>query len=188
MAIVLCGYVGYKVTDDLSLYAKVVMQFDDVQSAWLGTLLLYVRPVVGVAAGFLADWSRAATWLIAGFLSSLVGAIVIATGVIAPTTLVVFYFAMFATCIGVYAIRSLYFAAMQEGKIPLEVTGTAVGLISVVGYTPDIFMGPVMGYFLDNSPGESGHQQLFWLLAGFSVAGLLASIVFRILTRKTTAR
>ncbi len=180
MAIVLCGYVGYKTTDDLTLFASDVMKFDDVRSAQIGTLLLYVRPVIGVIAGFLADRSRSATWIIAGFAMMLLGSVVIASGVIDEGTYVTFWLSLLVTCVGVYAIRSLYFAAMQEGKIPLAITGTAIGLISVIGYTPDIFMGPVMGEFLDKSPGELGHQHLFWFLTCFSAMGLVASLVFRL--------
>ena len=179
MVIVLCGYVGYKVTDDLALYANEVMLLDEVRSAQIGTLLLYLRPVVGVAAGLLADWTRSATWIVFGFVCAMLGAIVIGTGVIGPGRYVLFFFALSCVCVGVYAIRSLYFAAMQEGDIPLSVTGTAIGLISVVGYTPDIFMGPLMGRLLDPSPGEPGHQNLFWLLTGFAFVGAIAALVFR---------
>ncbi|MCA9211633.1 MAG: MFS transporter [Planctomycetales bacterium] len=186
MAIVLCGYVGFKVTDDLTLYAKEVMFFNEVDSARLGTLLLYLRPVVGVVVGLMADRTRPATWIVTGFALMLVGAIVVGAGVIDRGSYVVFYSTMFATCIGVFAIRSLYFASMQEGKIPLHLTGTSVGLISVVGFTPDIFMGPVMGHLLDSSPGEPGHQYLFWLLAGFSAIGLIASAVFRCISGTAT--
>ena len=68
-------------------------------------------------------------------------------------------------------MRSLYFAVMQKGKIPLILTGTAVGLVSLIGYTPDIFAGPVIGYLLDNSPGLKGFQQVFLMLAIFSLIG-----------------
>lgn len=178
MLIVLCGYVGYKTTDDFSLYAADVMSFNDVSASILGTGLLYFRPIVGVIAGFLADLSRASTWLVAGFGSMLVGSLLIASGLIQPGGYSVFAISLLTTCIGVYAIRSLYFAAMQEGKIPLSVTGTAIGLISVVGYTPDIFMGPVMGKILGKSPGATEHQNLFWFSAVFSVVGLIAAVVF----------
>lgn len=178
MLIVLCGYVGYKTTDDFSLYASEVMNFNSVNAAMLGTGLLYFRPIVGVFAGLMADWSRASTWLVAGFLFMLVGSVLIASGAIRPGGYAMFAISMLTTCVGVYAIRSLYFAALQEGRIPLSVTGTAIGLISVVGYTPDIFMGPVMGEILEASPGAEGHQNLFWFLAVFSGAGLIAAIVF----------
>ena len=85
---------------------------------------------------------------------------------------------------GVYAARSLYFAVMQKGKIPLILTGTAVGLISLIGYTPDIFAGPAYGYLLDNDPGIKGHQNVFWMLAVFSFIGGIAAIYYYKLYRK----
>jgi Na+/melibiose symporter-like transporter len=74
---------------------------------------------------------------------------------------------------------------MEEAGIPLALTGTAVGIISVVGYTPDIFVGPLMGWLLDSSPGPEGHQHLFLVLTGCAVIGLGASVWFRVLIRKT---
>ena len=57
--------------------------------------------------------------------------------------------------VGVYGLRALYFAVMEKGNIPLVYTGTAVGLISIIGYAPDIFSGPLAGYFLDQYPWHS---------------------------------
>jgi len=59
-----------------------------------------------------------------------------------------------------------------------------VGVISLTGYTPDIFAGPLMGYFLDQYPGILGHQYVFVLLVGFAVLGLLASWRFAIISKK----
>ena len=87
----------------------------------------------------------------------------------------IFFSSILIVATGVYAARSLYFAVMQKGRIPLALTGTAVGLISLVGYTPDIFAGPAMGLLLDHSPGEAGHQQVFWMLAVFSFLGGIAA-------------
>jgi Na+/melibiose symporter-like transporter len=86
--------------------------------------------------------------------------------------------AVIGASLGIFALRGLYYAIMQEGKVPLAFTGSAVGMVSVVGYTPDIFMGPVMGYLLDEFPGPLGHQRVFLVVAGFALAGLAASAVF----------
>jgi sugar phosphate permease len=88
---------------------------------------------------------------------------------------------------GVYAFRTLYFSAIQEGEIPLQVTGTAVGLISLIGFTPDIFMGPAMGFLIDNSPGELGFQKVFLMLAIFALIGLLASVFFYRINKPNTS-
>ena len=178
MIIILCAYVGYKITDIFSLYAKEVMLYDEIESAKVGAYLLYIRPVIGVAIGFLADRTRTSLMMILGFITMLVGAFIFSSGVIEPSMNLIFLLSLLITATGVYAFRTLYFAAMQEGHIPLAVTGTAVGLISLIGYTPDIFMGPAMGYLLDSYTGETGHQYVFMMLSVFSLVGLIASIVF----------
>lgn len=187
MVIILCAYVGYKITDVFSLYAKEVMLYNEVRSAQIATLLLFIRPAVGILIGIIADKSKTTLWLIISFALSILGALLFVSGSIAPNTTFLFLLSILITVSGVYAVRSLYFATMQEGHIPLLVTGTAVGLISLIGYTPDIFAGPLMGVLLDNSPGELGHQHVFIMLTIFSFIGLLASIAFYRLQKKSTS-
>lgn len=185
MIIILCAYVGYKITDIFSLYAKVVMGYTEVEAAKTGTFLLFIRPIVGVAVGFLADRSRASLYLCIGFALSIIGALLFASGYIASSN-PLFFTTIIITAVGVYAARVLYFAVMKEGRIPLALTGTAVGVISFIGYTPDIFAGPMIGYFLDGWKGEQGHAYLFYTLAGFSFVGLLASILYHNFFRSKT--
>jgi hypothetical protein len=175
MIIILCAYVGYKITDIFSLYAQDVMLYNEVESAEVGTFLLFARPIVGVFIGVVADRSRPSLFLLIGFIVALLGSLLFASGMVANVSYFLFLFSIMIVALGVYAIRSLYFAVMQSGKIPLVLTGTAVGLISLIGYTPDIFAGPAMGYFLDASPGLKGHQHVFYMLAVFSFIGGIAA-------------
>ncbi len=184
MIIILCAYVGYKITDVFSLYAQDVMLYDQVQSAQVGTFLLFIRPVIGVSIGFLADRTQTTFWLLVSFVVSFFGALLFATGIISDSATTLFFISILIVASGVYAARSLYFAVMKQGRIPLVLTGTAVGLISLIGYTPDIFAGPAMGYLLDNSPGEEGHQHVFWMLALFSLIGGIAAYYYYRLYRK----
>ena len=79
------------------------------------------------------------------------------------------------TCIAIFGFRGLYFALFEEAKVPMAVTGTAVGFVSVVGYTPDIFVTFVAGVLIDASPGLTGHQHFFYFLSAFAALGLIAS-------------
>ena len=178
MIIILCAYVGYKITDVFSLFAQDVMLYDQVQSAQVGTFLLFIRPVVGVFIGVLADRTKVTFWLVISFVVSVFGALLFAAGIISASDTALFFLSILIVATGVYAARSLYFAVMQRGQIPLVLTGTAVGLISLIGYTPDIFAGPAMGYLLDESPGATGHQHVFWMLAVFSLIGGIAALVY----------
>ena len=76
-------------------------------------------------------------------------------------------------------MRVLYYAVMPKGRIPLIYTGTAVGIISVIGYTPEIFFGPLTGRIIDKNPGEIGFQYVFAIMAGFALVGLITSIIFK---------
>tara|TARA_B100000809_G_C15088592_1_gene512358 strand:- start:1019 stop:1702 length:684 start_codon:yes stop_codon:yes gene_type:complete len=175
MIIILCAYVGYKITDVFSLFARDVMLFDQVESAQIGAFLLFIRPIIGVLIGILADRSQTTFWLVVGFIVSFLGALLFALGLISDSTTALFFISILVVATGVYAVRSLYFAVMERGQIPLILTGTAVGLISLVGYTPDIFAGPAIGYLLEDSPGLIGHQHVFWMLALFSFIGGIAA-------------
>ena len=77
----------------------------------------------------------------------------------------------------IFGLRSLYYALFEESKVPAAVTGTAVGLVSVLGYTPDIFVSYTGGVLLDRSPGLSGHQHYFYFLAAFAAIGLIVSFI-----------
>ena len=115
----------------------------------------------------------------------LIGALIFSSGLIQPEMNFIFFFSLIVLAVGTYSIRALYFAVLKESNVPFALTGTAVGLISVVGYSPDIFAGPIMGYLLDTYPGVVGHQYVYLMLVVFSVIGLIASLRFVRLTKKT---
>jgi len=173
MVIILCAYVGYKITDILSQYAKEVMLYDEVKSAQVGTFIQFLRPITGVVVGLIVDRFRITLWLVLSFIATIIGGVSFALGGIAPSTTALYFLSVVVIAGGVYAARALYFGVMQEGKIPLVLTGTAVGVISVVGYTPDIFAGPAYGYLLDSNPGEPGFQNVFWMLSAFATISLI---------------
>ena len=183
MLIIMCAYVGYKVTDIYSLYASEVMLYDQIEAAEVGALQLYLRPIVCVAIGLLADRTKNIFWIIFGFVTMLIGALIFSFGIIKPDMNFIFFLSLVILAVGTYSIRALYFAVLKEANVAFALTGTAVGIISVVGYSPDIFAGPIMGYLLDENPGIIGHQYVYFMLVIFSIIGLIASIRFARLTK-----
>ncbi|WP_282042795.1 MFS transporter [Winogradskyella flava] len=181
--IILCAYTGYKATDLFTLYATDVMHYDAIKSAGVGTSLLYVRPVIGVIIGFMADRTRASLWLIIGFLLATLSSIIFSLGIIDSSTTFLFIINILLMAIGVYSCRVLYFATLEEAKIPIVLTGTAVGLVSIAGYTPDIFSGPMFGILVDNPDKVAGLQNAFLVLSGFSLVGVVASFWFYIISK-----
>ena len=110
----------------------------------------------------------------------LLGAICLGTDIIKPGMYWNFLLVISTVSAGIYGVRGIYFALYQEAKVPLVITGSAVGLVSIVGFTPDIFMGPLMGYLIDSSPGATGHQHVFLVLVLFAAIGLAATLAFKL--------
>ena len=183
--IVVCAYVGYKATDDFSLYAFDAFGYDDVEAAQLGTISFWVRPFAAVAAGFVGDRIASSRAIVGSFLILVAGSLVIASGLLTPGAHVALIGTVVGTSVGIYALRGIYFALFEEAHIPLAVTGSAVGVVSVIGYTPDVFMGPLMGFLIDRSPGAAGHQHVFLVVALFGVVGLASTILFQRITRSS---
>ena len=181
--ILLCAYVGYKCTDDFSLYASDVLNMNDVNAAHMGTISFWVRPAAALAAGLLGDRILHSKMASICFGIIILGSLVISSGFLKPGLEWLIIITIASTSAGIYGLRGIYFAIFQESKIPLIYTGSAAGLVSVIGFTPDIFMGPLMGYVLDRSPGVLGHQHLFAILAVFGVIGFGATILFKRNTR-----
>ena len=175
MIIVLCAYMGYKTTDIISLYAKEIMLYDQVESAQIATFLLYARPVISIIIAVFLYKFKGGLLLISGFVISFLSALLFSMGIISHSSTSLFIISILILAIGVYGLRVLYFSVMEKGQIPLILTGTAVGVISVSGYAPDIFSGPMIGYFLENFEGKDGYQYVFLILAGFSLIGGIAS-------------
>lgn len=177
--IILCAYSGYKTTDDISLLAHDVLGYNEVKAASLTSYMMWLRPVAAIGAGFLADRVSASRMIMVCFSLMLIGGLLIGTGVAGSASWALVMISIGSTAMGVYALRGLYFAIMGEGNIPVAVTGTAVGIASVVGYLPEIYIGPLMGILLDSSPGPEGHKHVFLVMAGFASLGLVVSFLFR---------
>jgi MFS family permease len=176
--IIICAYAGYKITDDFSLFAREVLGFSESNSAGVGAAALWLRALTAILAGYLADRYRKTGIIIFCFAISAAGALLIGFGVLdglVPLLLL----NLVLTAVGIYGIRALYFAVLKEAGIPFALTGTAVGIVSFAGYTPEVFMGPWMGYLLDRSPGPDGHEHVFLLLSAFAILGCLAGILFQ---------
>ncbi len=184
MLIILCAYTGYKATDLFTLYATDVMRYNAIKSAEVGTYLLYLRPVIGVIIGLMADKGRASFWLIIGFLLTTFSSLIFSFGIIDNNTTMLFIINILLMAIGVYSCRVLYFATLPEAKIPVAVTGTAVGLVSIIGYTPDIFSGPMFGILVDNPNKTAGLENAFLVLSVFSIIGFLTAYRFYKISKK----
>ena len=182
-AIIVCAYCAYKGVDNYSLYAVQVLGMDEVKAAGFAATAAYVRPIAALAAGLIADRFDATRSIgVAFVLLAIVYAMLsVMTPDVVGTPIIVVN--IFASLFGVYALRGIYFALLEETQTPRNITGAAVGMISLVGYTPEIFFAPIAGRILDATPGAGGHLNLFFFLATISACGVAVVIGLYFLQR-----
>jgi len=186
--IVVCAYCGYKGIDNYSLYAVQVLGMSELDAARFTAATAYIRPIAAIAAGLVADRFNA-RWVIGGlFIAMLISYGVLSRIAPTPDLVNILYANIFISYFGVFGLRGVYFALLEETRIPRGHTGKAVGLISVVGFLPEIFFGPVSGRILDRAPGVAGHMNYFLLLAGISAVGVAIVLILMSLLKNVPRR
>jgi MFS family permease len=176
MLIILSAYTGFRIGDIFTQYVSDIYGSNEKESASLGVVFAYLRPIICILVVFLAKNTNPTKWLVIGFTIMTIGSLFLALNLNFSMTYIASLTFLISTLIGAYIIRVIYFTLLEEAKIPQTITGTAIGIISIIGFFPDIFIGPLIGYYLDEIGGEIGYQYLFIFLLANSIIGLLASI------------
>lgn len=183
--IVVCAYVGFKGFDNYTLFAVQGYGIDEVEAARIVAIGSWTRPIIALAAGLLGDRLGSAKTLLFLFAVLLFSDLFFALTTPVPNAGWVMLGNTIITCIAIFGFRGLYFALLEEANIPHAMTGSAVGFVSVLGFTPDIFVSYVGGVLIDASPGLAGHQHFFLFLAAFAALGMIASwVLMRLLHSK----
>ncbi|MDP9646419.1 MFS family permease [Paraburkholderia caledonica] len=187
-AIVFCGYQVFWATYSFSAYLhEGDIGLTVVMAGTITTLKLWMRPIGGIGGGFLGDrYSKVSVLVIALFLAALSLVGLMAAPRISSHVLLVFL----VLFIGIltYAIRGLYWSLLDRCNIPVSTMGLAIGLISVLGYSPDVFLPLINGYLTQTFPGVFGYQLYFGYVAAMAALGGFAGLALRnMLNRKEVA-
>ena len=176
--VLVCAYSSYKAFDQYALFAVRGHGLDEIDAAQIVTAGAWTRPVAALALGLLGDRFGISRMALVCFVLLIISHSLFAFTGQALGSLSMILLNTLVTGVAIFGLRGLYFGLLEEGQIPLAVTGTAVGLVSVIGYTPDVYVAAIAGYLIDQNPGLLGFQHLFVLLLAFSVVGALAAWAF----------
>ena len=184
--IVICAYCLYKGTDYYSLYATQAFGIDEVEAARWASYGAYLRVVAAIVAGYIADRYTAGKSILLAFVLLAIAFSTLAFFTPGSFGTPIIFINVVVTLCAVFALRGIYFALLEETRTPRHITGAAVGLVSVVGFTPDIFFAAIAGRILDADPGIDGHMNLFVLLAAIAAVGICTAIWLMRLLRNNT--
>ncbi len=141
----------------------------------LGATKLWMRPFGGVLGGMLGDRItnvRLMKWLfVAGIVCCLFLALMNTTPDLAWTLWVfIFPFGLL-----VYAARGIFWALLYDCPIPNRVLGTAIGFISIMGYSSDAYIPQVSSHLHNSYPTGTAYQLFFTYVALASFVGFVAA-------------
>ncbi len=135
-----------------------------VSTAVVGTVGIIRQYGIGLLAspmgGMFADKLGSAAKAVA--LSCVVMLVCLAGFIFLPLSLSPYLFIVLiiTTAFLIYAARGAQWATMKESGIPTKLIGTATGIISVLAYTPDLFVYTLVGSWLDNYPAEQAYNMI----------------------------
>ena len=186
--IIVCAYSAYKGLDNTTLYAHEVLGMNEVDAAKVFSYGSLIRPIAAIAAGIIAD-----RWISSRVILVMFSCLTLIFALLAMSDTMLLYPAVvllniYITFFLVFAIRGIYFAVVQETKVNSNVTGTAAGVISFIGFTPDIFFGSISGRILDANPGVVGHQNYFLFLTFIAFFGIVIPFIFRKISKRNETR
>lgn len=177
--VVLSAYCGYKSIDNYSIFFVDVLGQESRAAIHFTSTIFWVRPLAALISGFLADKIslriRNGRFL---FLIFLLGVSSILQALIAfnlTTKEVVVLLMILTTAAFVYSLRAIYFSVFAELDFPDSLVGTVVGIVSFVGFLPDIFYGYITGILIDQNPGILGYKYSFLFNAAVLFIGAIAS-------------
>lgn len=179
--VILGSYCGYKGIDNYSIYLVDVFHVDLAKSSLLTTVVFWLRPAAAFGTGFLADKLqrrvRSGRFLLLFILLSLGGLsqLLLAYSALAGLS---FAFAVITLSAAfAYGLRAVYFSVFGDLKTPPYLVGTITGIVSFIGFTPDVFFSWVTGRLIDAYPGAVGYQFTFAFTAMCLFFGAAASLM-----------
>ncbi|ANU22020.1 MFS transporter [Planococcus donghaensis] len=175
-------FMSYIVTWTIYYFGGFLQTNVGVNVSIVGTVtvvMLWMRPVGGIAGGFLGDkFGKSNVLMIA--LASASGLLILIS--VLPTTLPAYFFYVLVILSGlaVYTIRGLYWSLLGDCNIADERLGLSIGLISFVGYLPDILLPLVMSFMISSFGDAGGYNAYFLFSALAGVLGVTVTVIFKL--------
>ena len=85
-----------------------------------------------------------------------------------------------------YGAFSIGSSPLTEAKVPMAIFGTASGILSVIGFMPDVFVHTWFGGMID-AQGADAFNSIFIILIAFAVVGCFCLVMTRRAMKKNEA-
>ncbi|MGQ7848116.1 MFS transporter [Granulosicoccus sp. 3-233] len=185
--VIFCGYQLFWATYSFSAFLQEGHGMTAVTAGFVTVAKLWMRPIGGIGGGFLGDKYGKENILAIALAGSTLGLVIM---ILFPQLNTIYFVLAIVLLIGVltYAIRGLYWAILDDCDIPLHVTGLAIGVISLIAYTPDIFLPQINGFIAARHEGVTVYHLYFGYIAVMGAIGTLAVLKLKSMTAHNKAK
>lgn len=77
----------------------------------------------------------------------------------------------------IFSMRAVFFAPIDEIKVPRHISGAAMSIACIFGYAPQMFVFALYGNMLDRNPGMAGYRMVFMTMIGFAILGVVITTI-----------
>lgn len=174
----------------LTPYMTSVLGLGAAVAAFIGILRSYVLQLIcGPAGGIIADKigsvPKVIVWMFAVLVIALAIFVVLPGD---PSSLAIALVVMLLFTAAIFVMRGIYFAPIDSAGVPKNLAGTAIGVISVIGFLPDVYMNAIAGFMQQNYEAVTAYHNIFIVMLVFGIVGIIASFIMsRMLKNRTKA-
>lgn len=177
---VFCTYGLYTSYSYFAPWMTEVLGIPEEESVFLSIFrTAIIALIVGPLAGALADKVKSSSKVIlVGHILAVALLVVLTTMPLDDSRKSMCVFLMYALTVLMYATFLIMYSTFTELNIPARITGTAIGFVSILGYSPDVVVNPLFGYFMDTY-GSEGYRYIFICFIVLAVIGAASAFMIR---------
>lgn len=182
--VTLCNYVFTLSIYYFTPYLTDILGATVVFGATLAASKRWVSILGSVGGGFITDKIGTGRMLLVSFVVMAAGTVGMLMLPQASSSITLFTVLFIIVYIFYNVNYAMTWAMMDEGAIPERLSGSAAGLISTVGYLPEIFISLLAGATLDKYPGVEGYQKYFTFVIVMLLIGAVLVLAWMKMLKK----
>lgn len=183
---ILCGYGVYSSTSYFTPYLTEVVGISVASSGFVSVVRNYLLLLLAPVGGILADkvFKSTCKWLATGFTTLAALYLIV---MFLPESLSPMAASLYTLLPGAFAMMTygVIFSTVSEAGFPRKVTGTVIGIASIIGYLPDSIYNLIFGNWMDTY-GADSYNYIFTFLAVSGIVGAVLALYIYKASKKTT--
>ena len=179
-----CNYVFTLSLYYFTPYATSILGATVTFGAMLAAMKRWFSLFGNIGGGYFSDKFGTSKALLISFIVMIVGTAAILILPLNKSSIVPFTILFIVIYVFYNVNYAQTWAMMDEGAIPEKYSGTAAGIISTIGYLPEIFVSLLAGIMIDQHPGVAGYRQFFGFLIVMLILGAIFVVIWKAYLKK----